>query len=112
MCYQIKTTESKVPLTAKRRIFCKKVFYSDLRSSFQKFQYEKDTIYYQDEYWPEFEYRDINKGFHSYKLDCSISLGSTEIILNCIIPKGAKYFSNDYEFVANQIIIPSEIKLT
>lgn len=50
----------------------------------------------------------IDKGYHSYK-DVESALRITgygrDIAVKCIIPKGAKYYEGNHDFVSSQLII-------
>lgn len=55
----------------------------------------------------------IYEGFHAYtsKHHATSIAGSREIIITCIIPKGAKYIIGyDAEIVSDQLITPKSIK--
>jgi hypothetical protein len=55
----------------------------------------------------------IHTGFHSYIGDINVYNGITSyarINMKCIIPTGATYYINDYEYVSDQLIITNIIK--
>lgn len=94
---------------------CKKS-YDDkhVESKYQHFTYELGKLYTED-VKPYISSEDslgfrINKAFHSYDMNLKIiswaMMGSNEILVEGIIPKGATYYLNMFgEIASNQIIL-------
>ncbi len=115
MCFTIKTRRK---LKAKKDIICYKLVYEDLTPLYNfndGFKYKlnklendkgkKDILRINKSVY---EYPNIDIGFHSYKTKkmCKfvrIYIYNKNIIIECIIPKGAHYYVNNKEYVSDQI---------
>ena len=129
MCLFIKNTKGvntdseafkEYKIVAKEDKVCYKLLFDDFASVCEYFQYEKNFIYYQDEKKPidRFTFKfynltiGISKGLHSYSTlnFARNSLLSGDIIVECIIPKGAIYFEgNQGDIVSDQLLITDKI---
>lgn len=51
----------------------------------------------------------VEQGFHSYKPNAGVidHIGPSDntVIVECVIPKGSKYYENNYEYVSDAIIV-------
>lgn len=109
--------------------------YNEIYSYYQSFRYELDSKYegkldnpHKYGYEARIPCYEINKGYHSYSSELTeitypfkdfreirvkdvrpvITLGTycTGVVIQCAIPKGARYYLNENgEYVSNQIII-------
>ena len=54
----------------------------------------------------------IEAGIHSYNIKsvANIHRKYGEIIAQCKIPKGSRYYANDHQYVSDRIIIVKEVK--
>ncbi len=110
------------PKTAERNITVQKIVYKTenpniYKSLYYWFTYERGMHYYQVQmkgdpkfsksvlrscnYW----ILAINKGLHSYNTKLKPYNDDGSISIECIIPKGSKYYKNGYEIVSDQLII-------
>jgi hypothetical protein len=126
-----KITEGKIekPKVAKKDIIVWKVVGADGRGCYKDlyitneageknrepwtrgFQYTETTPFYTA--IAGYKSLEINgHAFHSKKVkhDAFLIQGSGEIIVNMVIPKGAKYYENDKEYVSSSIIFPLVLK--
>ena len=115
MCFYIQKGNTK-RLTAEKSIICYKTVtpmydgedMNEYCSKYQWFDYKLNKLYKGD-LKISLPRNQIEMGFHSYtnskiaKNHC----GSNEVVVECVIPKGAKYYVNTYheEYVSNQIKI-------
>lgn len=92
---------------------CKKS-YDDkhVESKYQHFTYELGKLYTENinPFISEDDSQIINEAFHSYDINLKIvswaMMGSNEILVEGIIPKGATYYLNMFgEIASNQIIL-------
>jgi hypothetical protein len=116
MCFWIDINNKKV-LRAKKAIVCYKILdtyrtYDDegLCSQVRSFIYKLNKTYRifrwlkSDHEKEGIElYNRIDKGFHSY-ISKTYS-NEREVLVRCLIPKRAKYFMNDKQYVSNRIKI-------
>lgn len=108
---------------------------NELRSIYAQFLYEINKLYSSNIENPikhHYKYYDINKGFHSYSIQCKLHITRDKAIyiisiyndvldvfpskingwnivkINCIIPEGSEYYLNERgEFVSNKIKVIS-----
>jgi hypothetical protein len=116
MCFTI-LPESKL-LTAKEDIICYKVLYyneNKLYSVYRNFRYKINKTYRifrwlkSDNEKEQLEFFSvISRGFHSYIEIPRCYLEN--VVVECIIPKGSKYYQNYCEYVSNKIKIIKIIK--
>jgi len=103
------------PNIAKEDIIVYKILHKDYRSLHRRFQYEKNTHYYQtgknftvsySGSWTGTYRFQIHTGLHSYKSRyCAEINHYGGIIVKFVVPKGAKYYENSEEIVSNQLIL-------
>lgn len=110
MCFEIKTNRQ---LTAKKNIECYKAMNlideNYARSACKNFIYKLKKTNPEIELKPGYDRFGclvISKGYHSEKKlqDAQNGWNNRPVYL-CIIPKGSKYYVNDYEYVSSNIII-------
>lgn len=118
LCYKSRASakrRSNKPLVATKAFKVYKMFVhfgeSQLKSPYQNFYYEKNKRYTTklgveidgDSIW---SYQiNIHEGFHAFVKPIRMN-GSTRILIECTVPKGAKYFYGDSgDIVSNKIII-------
>ena len=125
MCFQIDRACCKERQIADKDIICYKFLkkYMDgLSGPYYHFIYELGKEYSLPERFQlkgKGGYNRINVGFHSFideseiknKTKKEYNLGD-DVAVRCIIPKGSYYWYNNYEFVANKIIIKEVIYKT
>ena len=113
MCLTNLTT--KKPLIAEKDIICWKVVIienEEILSSYKNFKYTFNELF--EEELMKKSNGDISKGFHSFKTKKDAKWESTlwgddsnEVVVKCIIPKGAKYyeglFGKDKAYASNSI---------
>lgn len=116
----------KTPKRATSDIICYKVVYKagllnrlfhrfDYISPIYPFKWKINELYYQKFNEPELVDHgrfSINVGFHAYISKEEVIDYYDEVIVKCIVPKGANYFiSTEYKhIVAEQMMIVEEIK--
>jgi len=108
MCFKVQKGNI-FPKRAKEDIVCykyvcKKIDVDDTyHSMFQNFKYKKNKMYtcFVFPFIKLFSNK-IFKGFHSYQINRNCNV-------ECVIPKGSYYWSNDKEYCSNRIIIKNEI---
>lgn len=117
MCFFI---SKKYPneLTAKRDIVCYKLLrdgYPQYESGFGKYQYNKRNPPVSLVPRASLSFSYIMEGYHSYRERKFTLFFSTQYLginqlVKFIIPKGAKYYKNDTEYVSSTIIRKKIIK--
>jgi hypothetical protein len=84
-----------------------------LRSPYRDYKYEFNQEYILNDYLRN-EYERINEGYHSYtKLRvCKDEANIKHTIVRCIIPKGSRYYINNFDnqYVSDHIIIKEIIR--
>lgn len=109
MCFFIDVYHQMVK-TAKTNIVCWKRFDigKEYCSPIQGFEYKKGIVYYEDRFNEHALYM-VNTGLHSYSTEKKAKREkySDEKIVQCIIPKGSKYYYNSYEeeYVSDHLFI-------
>ena len=113
MCFSISKNCLKAK-KAKEDIVCYKTLTSDMNSMYKTFKYKPNTTYrlWNWMFWQlkkKDAYDSIHKGFHSFiKYQSAINDAehySLVLVVEFIIPKGARYFINEGngEYVSNKI---------
>lgn len=89
------------------------------------FEYKKGKMHYSKKWWqrkcftldgqfPGYSHMDVNRGIHAYRnkehansqLNWFNEGDMNKIVVEAIIPKGAKYYNNDLEIATNKLFIP------
>ena len=121
MCFIVKKLERKI---AKKNISCYKILEKRnfgnrfLCSPYYNFHWKlgvEESTYLEnlDQYDIVFQ---INEGFHSYitkkkAIDKKTIMLCNDIsfVFKAIIPKGAEYYENEFEYVSNKLVIEKEV---
>ena len=116
MCFTI-LPESKL-LIAKEDIICHKVlgqYENKLYSVYRNFRYKINKTYRIFRWLKsalekeELKFNSISRGFHSYT-EIPRHYYLENVAVECIIPKGSKYYQNYCEYVSNKIKIIKILK--
>lgn len=119
-------------LIADKDLLCYKVLYKDLKSIYYSFSYELNKIYTKE--WDQDFIKDCNRRknldhnmFHSclskancihfygqisvldYNGNTKGELSSEQILVECTIPKGTKYYLGEYDEIGSEKIIINKI---
>lgn len=110
MCF-LHRGKPKLHIATEDIVCYKKLAYPSLISPHRYMKYKRNVEAYSDLDIPRrvaTHLWEINRGLHSLQSD-----GHDGIYINmfkAIIPKGAKYYKNDHEYVSNRLIVVRKMK--
>jgi hypothetical protein len=115
MCFTINDRLCAKPLIAQEDIICYKDIQDTMSSEYNKFIYKFNKVY-RIWFWKlkimqdqkkEHDTRGIYRGFHSWKVRGNQRWNLIKV--QCIIPKGARYYFSETQYVSNRIIIKEKV---